>query len=118
MGCTDLVLEWAVSHPVLTRWLSEIARDEAMYGEGELPCTVVDLLDPSRGPFPAAYLRACGISSADADAVWRELGGDHRWMDEVDWPRVRRTLVDSHKQDCAELCGGLHWSADSRKDIR
>lgn len=101
---TEAVIAWALSAPVLTVRLAEISRDEILYGVKELPCTVVDLLDPQRSPLWADFLTATGAHPADADAVWEKLSqgrtqGWH-WMTDVCWSTVRQTLLARRQRLC------------------
>lgn len=93
---TWTVIRWALSGPVLTRRLACIVRDELVYGVEELPCAVVDLLDPERDDLAIGFLHAVGASLRRADAVWEELSHglpeSWQWMDHVDWNTVRGVL--------------------------
>lgn len=106
--CTELVTGWALSSPVLVKWLAEMVRDEIAYGVEELPPAVADLLDPGRDFHALAFLRAVGAPVADADAVYARLGGDWRWLDRTDWDGVRKALLEAHSRDCGVLCPDPH----------
>lgn len=105
---TELVTEWALSSPVLVKWLSEMVRDENVTGVEELPPAVADLLAPQRAYHALAFLRAVGAPESAADALWRALGADYGWMDRVDWDALRSTLLIAHAFDCATLCAEPH----------
>lgn len=94
---TSTVVEWVLSAPVLAKRLAMIVGDEPVFGYEELPCTVVDLLNPKRDVLAVSFLRATGANLDGADAVWMELSaGDvdrWQWMDDVDWDAVREALT-------------------------
>lgn len=100
---TGKVITWTLSHPVLALWLARIARDELTRGDDELMCTVVDLLDPGRGHHAAAFLHAVGVPAGEADALHAALseGTAGHWLALVDWPHVRRTLLDTDKDNAS-----------------
>lgn len=94
---TWLIIQWALSRPVLAHHLRMIALDapqDETDRHQELICTVVDLLDPQRSRRWAEVLRATGASTEDADALWRLLGGNpNGWMTLVRWEGVRGALL-------------------------
>ena len=96
-AATDTVIRWARSTRLLSIRLSEIAHEELHYRIDELPCTVVDILDPKRNRRWTQFLTATGASPDHADEVWNQLsGGDPerwQWMYDIDWIRVRAALL-------------------------
>lgn len=68
---TDAVVRWVLGTPVLSWRLAMIAGEDI----GELAHSVIDMLDPERGPMWTAYLNATGADVKEADAVWESLGG-------------------------------------------
>lgn len=97
---TETVVGWVLSTPVLTKRLLDIAQDDLVYGDDELPCTVVDLLDPGRDKRASAFLAATGACPVHADAVWALLSGGNvkrwNWIDDVRWDVVRDVLFNSN----------------------
>ena len=97
--CTGKIIAWALSRPVLTKWLAVTAAE----GGDELVCTVTELVGPDRDERSLAFLHATGAPLADADALAGVLGDDS-WTDDVDWPAVRRAVIAAHLRDCFVLC--------------
>lgn len=100
---TEQLIAWALSRPVLTKWLAVIAEDDP--GDG-LYCAVAGLLDPARSPLAVAFLKATGTADAAADALWESLppGG----LYSADWDAIRRAILDAHADACAWLCDRPH----------
>lgn len=103
---TEKIITWALSRPVLTKWLAVIAEDDPDDG---LYCTVVDLLEPARSPLAVAFLRATGAPLAAADALWASLGPGE--LTRADWDAVRTAILDAHAVACAWMCEHPHPTA-------
>lgn len=105
---TEKIITWALSRPVLTKWLAVVAEDDPDDG---LYCTVADLLEPTRSPLAVAFLRATGAPLAGADVLWESLGPGERWTADTDWDAVRTAILDAHATACAWMCEHPHPTA-------